>query len=30
MRKNKRACSIEMDINTYEASSKDKKLERKL
>ena len=30
MRKNKRACSIEMNINTYEASSKDKKLERKL
>ena len=30
MRKNKRACSIEMDINTYEVSSKDKKLERKL
>ena len=30
LRKNKRACSIEMDINTYEASSKDKKLERKL
>ena len=30
MRKNKRTCSIEMDINTYEVSSKDKKLERKL
>lgn len=30
MRKNKRACSIEMNINTYETSSKDKKLERKL
>lgn len=30
MRKNKRACSIEMNINTYEVLSKDKKLERKL